>query len=37
MGWDRTSGKPLPETLRNLDLASIIPDLWSEKDYEREG
>lgn len=30
MGWDRTSGKPLPETLRKLDLASIVPDLWPE-------
>ena len=30
MGWDRASGKPLPDTLLKLDLASIIPDLWSE-------
>ena len=28
MGWDRATGKPLPETLRKLDLADIIPDLW---------
>ena len=32
LAWDRTSGKPLPETLRRLDLASIIPDLWPEND-----
>ncbi|MBI2854174.1 MAG: hypothetical protein HYX87_04545 [Chloroflexi bacterium] len=29
MGWDRASGKPLPETLRGLDLASIVPDIWA--------
>ncbi len=31
MGWDRATGKPLPETLRALDLAFVIPDLWTEK------
>ncbi|GAF93259.1 unnamed protein product, partial [marine sediment metagenome] len=31
MGWDRATGKPLPETLQKLDLASTIPDLWSDK------
>jgi len=30
MGWDRASGRPLPETLQRLDLASIIPDLWPQ-------
>lgn len=30
MGWDRATGKPLPDTLRKLDLESIIPDLWVE-------
>jgi len=30
MGWDRASGKPLPDTLRKLELAHIIPDLWPE-------
>jgi len=30
MGWDRDSGKPLPQTLRNLGLEAIIPDLWGE-------
>jgi len=28
MGWDRDSGKPLPETLEKLGLTHIIPDLW---------
>jgi aldehyde:ferredoxin oxidoreductase len=28
MGWDIDSGKPLPETLKKLGLANIIPDLW---------
>jgi aldehyde:ferredoxin oxidoreductase len=27
MGWDRTSGRPLPETLEKLGLGHIIPDL----------
>lgn len=31
MGWDKGSGKPLPETLRKLDLASLVPDLWPAK------
>ncbi|MBI2908425.1 MAG: hypothetical protein HYX92_12330 [Chloroflexi bacterium] len=28
MGWDRKTGVPLPETLRNLDLGHIVADLW---------
>ena len=28
MGWDRASGKPLPETLERLGLDSIVHDLW---------
>jgi aldehyde:ferredoxin oxidoreductase len=27
MGWDSETGKPLPETLKELDLDHIIPDL----------
>jgi aldehyde:ferredoxin oxidoreductase len=27
MGWDPRTGKPTPETLRELDLADLIPDL----------
>jgi len=30
MGWDRDSGKPLPQTLRNLGLEAVIPDIWGE-------
>jgi len=30
MGWDRATGKPLPETLQKLGLADIIPDLWAQ-------
>ena len=30
MGWDRDSGKPLPQTLRNLGLEAVIPDIWDE-------
>ena len=29
MGWDQKTGKPLPETLANLGLDSVIPQLWS--------
>ncbi len=28
MGWDRQTGKPLPETLKTLGLEPIIGDLW---------
>jgi aldehyde:ferredoxin oxidoreductase len=28
MGWDRTSGKPLPETLQSLGLDYVISDIW---------
>ena len=28
MGWDRMTGKPLPETLKKLGLEHIIPDMW---------
>ncbi len=29
MGWDQQTGKPLPETLKKLGLAEIIPDIWT--------
>ena len=29
MGWDEETGKPLPETLKKLNLEFIISDLWS--------
>jgi aldehyde:ferredoxin oxidoreductase len=28
MGWDRATGRPLPETMEKLGLGYIIPDLW---------
>ncbi len=28
MGWDAETGKPLPETLRNLGLEHVVKDLW---------
>lgn len=28
MGWDEKTGKPLPETLKNLGLDYVIPKLW---------
>ena len=27
-GWDRDTGKPLPETLRAVGLEHVVPDLW---------
>ena len=32
MGWDRTSGKPLPDTLKSLGLEAVIDDIWHEQD-----
>ena len=29
MGWDEKTSKPLPETLKNLGLDFVIPQLWS--------
>jgi len=31
MGWDTNMGEPLPVTLRNLGLSSVITDVWPEK------
>jgi aldehyde:ferredoxin oxidoreductase len=28
MGWDRETGKPLPETLKALGLGDIVSDIW---------
>jgi aldehyde:ferredoxin oxidoreductase len=28
MGWDEETGKPLPETLKKLDLEYVIRDIW---------
>jgi aldehyde:ferredoxin oxidoreductase len=28
MGWDPRTGKPLPETLKQLGLDNVVPDLW---------
>ncbi len=28
MGWDVKTGKPLPETLKSLDLEHVITDIW---------
>ena len=27
-GWDRETGKPLPETLQQLGLEHLIPEVW---------
>jgi aldehyde:ferredoxin oxidoreductase len=29
-GWDSSTGKPLPETLRRLGLAQAAADLWGQ-------
>ncbi|MQF49047.1 hypothetical protein FIM08_04030 [SAR202 cluster bacterium AC-647-N09_OGT_505m] len=31
-GWDRETGKPLPETLRNLGLEQMIPEVWGAEE-----
>ena len=28
MGWDKETGKPLPETLKKLGLEHVVKDLW---------
>jgi aldehyde:ferredoxin oxidoreductase len=28
VGWDRRTGRPLPETLRSLGLDDLVMDLW---------
>ncbi|MFC2070816.1 aldehyde ferredoxin oxidoreductase family protein [Chloroflexota bacterium] len=28
MGWDKETGKPLPETLEDLDLGHVVKDIW---------
>jgi aldehyde:ferredoxin oxidoreductase len=28
MGWDEQTSRPLPETLRDLGLEHVIPDIW---------
>ena len=30
MGWEKETGKPLPETLKSLGLDNIVKDLWTE-------
>jgi aldehyde:ferredoxin oxidoreductase len=29
MGWDWTTGRPLPETLQKLGLENVVGDIWS--------
>lgn len=28
MGWDLKTGRPMPETLKQVGLADLIPDAW---------
>ncbi len=35
MGWDRASGRPLPETLRRYGLDEVVADLWEEEPAPR--
>jgi aldehyde:ferredoxin oxidoreductase len=30
LGWDPAGGRPLPDTLRALDLGGVVPDLWPQ-------
>jgi len=30
MGWDKKTGKPLPETLKSYNLGYAIPELWGK-------
>ena len=31
MGWDRKTGRPLPDTLRGLGLGHVVADLWGQE------
>jgi aldehyde:ferredoxin oxidoreductase len=31
MGWDKETGKPLPDTLKHFGLEHVIPELWPPK------
>lgn len=31
MGWDRETGRPLPETLKGLGLESVTQDIWGRR------
>lgn len=35
MGWDRKTGKPLPETLKALGLGEIVDDLWESENRQK--
>lgn len=32
VGWDRETGKPFPETMRNLGLEYLIPEIWGAEE-----
>ena len=32
VGWDRASGRPFPETLRNLGLGHLVPEIWGAEE-----
>ena len=36
-GWDRETGKPLPDTLRNLGLEHMIPEVWGAEEAKIGG
>ncbi len=31
MGWDKNTGKPLPDTLRHFGLDYAVPEIWGKK------
>ena len=35
MGYDRETGKPFPDTLRRLDMAEFIPQVWGPEEATR--
>ncbi|MFC1798330.1 aldehyde ferredoxin oxidoreductase family protein [Thermodesulfobacteriota bacterium] len=34
MGWDKETGKPLPETLHGLDLGHLVSDIWEDNETD---
>jgi hypothetical protein len=35
MGWDEETSRPMPETLRELDLDFVVQRLWLQKTEDK--
>ncbi|MDP6102623.1 MAG: aldehyde ferredoxin oxidoreductase C-terminal domain-containing protein, partial [Dehalococcoidia bacterium] len=37
VGWDKETGKPLPEVMRSLGLEYLIPEVWGPEEAKVGG